>query len=93
MKAIWRGQIIAESDQTLTVDGYAYFPRRDVRMQLLTAAPKTERDHACPHGVRFYDVADGAAASPRAAWSYEAPGARMKPVEHWIGFWGDVELV
>ena len=33
------------------------------------------------------------ATSERAAWSYEAPQAAMRPVDHWIGFWKDVELV
>ena len=30
--------------------------------------------------------------SPRAAWSYEAPQEKMKPVDHWIGFWEDVDV-
>lgn len=92
MKATWRGLVIAESDRTLEVDGYPYFPRETVRMDLLRAAPKTEGDLACPHGVRFYDVAEGALRSERAAWSYEAPRASMKQVDHWIGFWDDVEI-
>ncbi|MGH7432195.1 MAG: DUF427 domain-containing protein [Candidatus Methylomirabilales bacterium] len=92
MKAIWRGQVIAESDRTLEVDGYQYFPRETVRMDLLRLAPKTQSDLACPHGVQFYDVAEGAAGSERAAWSYEAPRASMKQVDHWIGFWEDVEI-
>jgi uncharacterized protein (DUF427 family) len=29
---------------------------------------------------------------PAAAWSYEAPQAKMKPVDHWIGFWEDVAI-
>jgi len=37
MKAIWRGQVIAESDRTLDVGGYRYFPRETVRMDLLRA--------------------------------------------------------
>lgn len=90
MKALWRGQVIAESKRTLEVDGYRYFPRESVRMDLLTQAPKTPRDLECPHGVQFYDVADGAARSTRAAWSYEAPQAKMKPIDRWIGFWEDV---
>jgi uncharacterized protein (DUF427 family) len=92
MKATWRGRVIAESDATLEVDGYAYFPRAAVRMDLLLAAPKTAADRTCPHGVQFYDVALGDAVSPRAAWSYEAPQARMARVDHWIGFWDDVEV-
>ena len=61
-------------------------------MDLLRATPKTEDDLDCPHGVQFYDVAEGAARSERAAWSYEAPRASMKQVDHWIGFWEDVEI-
>ncbi len=92
MKAIWRGQVIAESDRTLEVNGYQYFPRDAVRMDLLRAAPKTQSDLACPHGVQFYDIVEDAVRSERAAWSYEAPRASMKQVDHWIGFWQDVEI-
>jgi len=92
MKAIWRNRVIAESDRTLEVGGYRYFPRDAVRMDLLHAAPKTDSDLECPHGVQFYDVADKAARSERAAWSYEAPRESMRQVDHWIGFWEDVRL-
>jgi uncharacterized protein (DUF427 family) len=92
MKARWQGRLIAESQRTLEVGGYAYFPREDVRMELLKVAEKTASDRACPHGVQFYDVSDGRAHSERAAWSYEKPGASMKPIDHWIGFWDDVEV-
>ncbi len=84
--------MIAESDGTREVGGYRYFPREAVRMDLLRQAPKTAGDLECPHGVQFYDVAEGAARSARAAWSYEAPRAAMQQVDHWIGFWEDVEL-
>jgi uncharacterized protein (DUF427 family) len=92
MKATWRGKTIAESERTLEVDGYVYFPRDSVCMELLEVTPRTVRDLECPHGVQFYDVVEGATRSPRAAWSYEAPQARMKPVDHWIGFWEDIEV-
>jgi len=92
MRATWRGRVIAESDRTLEVAGHTYFPRGAVRMDLLRAAPRTHRDLACPHGVQFYDVAEGVTRSERAAWSYEAPRAAMQRVDHWIGFWSDVEI-
>lgn len=88
MKALWKGQVIAESDATLEVCGYRYFPRESVRMELLAKAAKTPRDLECPHGVQFYDVGGSA----RSAWSYEAPQEKMKPVDRWIGFWQDVEV-
>jgi uncharacterized protein (DUF427 family) len=92
MKAIWRGRVLAESERTLEVDGYRYFPRETVRMELLRIAPKNGSDRACPHGVQFYDVVQDPERSARAAWSYEAPRAGMKQVDHWIGFWNDVEI-
>jgi len=92
MKAIWRGQVIAESARILEVDGYQYIPREAVRMEVRRRAPKTQRDLVCPHGVQFYDVVEGPARSERVAWSYEAPRASMRQVDHWIGFWEDVEI-
>jgi len=92
MKAVWRGQVIAQSDRTLEVGGYTYFPRETVRMELLQLTAKTAGDLECPHGVQFYDVASGTARSKRAAWSYEAPRPAMAQVDHWIGFWEDVRL-
>jgi uncharacterized protein (DUF427 family) len=61
-------------------------------MDLLRAAPKTDADRECPHGVQFYDVVEGAARSERAAWSYEAPRSAMAQVDRWIGFWEDVRV-
>ena len=92
MKARWNGTVLAESDETVEVGGYWYFPRSAVRMELLQAAPKTPRDLECPHGVQFYDVVKDGAAAERAAWSYEAPQPELEPVKHWIGFWHEVEL-
>ena len=92
MKAIWRDQVIAQSEQTHEVGGYTYFPRDTVRMDLLSPAPKSQSDLACPHGVQFYHVGQGSALSERAAWSYEAPRPAMAQVDHWIGFWEDVEI-
>jgi len=92
MKAVWRGRVVADSEQTLEVDGYRYFPRAAVRMDMLRAAPRTDDDRECPHGVQFYDVTDGTVTSARAAWSYEAPKESMRSVDHWIGFWEDVRV-
>jgi uncharacterized protein (DUF427 family) len=92
MKATWSGRVIAESDRTIEVGSYRYFPRASVRMDLLRPAPKTGSDRACPHGVQFYEVAEGSDVSKRAAWSYEAPGPSMKQVDHWMGFWEDVAI-
>ncbi len=90
--ATWNGKVIAKSDNTLEIGGYRYFPRETVRMDLLELTPKTPSDLECPHGVQFYDVVENGTRSKRAAWSYEAPQTKMKPVDHWIGFWEDVKV-
>ena len=92
MKAIWHGHVIAESDRTVEVGGYRYFPRETVRMDLLHPVEKSVSDLQCPHGVQFYDVAKDAMRSERAAWSYEAPRSSMQRVHNWIGFWEDIEI-
>ncbi len=93
MQARWQGRAIAQSEQTQSVGGYLYFPRQAVEMDLLRVSPKTASDLECPHGVQFYDLVYGDARSERAAWSYEAPLAAMRPVADWIGFWKDVEVL
>ena len=86
MRATWNGTVLADSDRTIEVDGYVYFPRESVKMDLLRIAPKTAADQRCPHGVQFYDVKDAQQSSERGAWSYEATThAAMKPIEHWLG--------
>jgi uncharacterized protein (DUF427 family) len=93
VRALWNGTVLADSAQTIEVDGYVYFPRASVRMDLLRLAAKTDGDRACPHGVQFYDVVHGAACAERNAWSYERPGSRMQAVDHWLGFWDEVEVI
>ena len=92
MKATWHGHLIAESDQTIELHGYRYFPPASVRREFLQLAPKTEADRRCPHGVQFFNLSHGPHASERAAWAYEAPRSSHVQVAHWIGFWKEVRL-
>ena len=92
MKATLGDKTVAESNDIVEVGGYHYFPNAAVRLEWLEMAPKTPRDLECPHGVQFYDLVQGKDRSERAAWSYEKPGTGMKQIDHWIGFWEDVEV-
>lgn len=92
MKAEWNGLVLAESDRTIELKGYHYFPREAVRMDLLRPAPRTDKDLECPHGVRFFDVVANGRVAARAAWSYESPQESHAAVDHWIGFWKDVRV-
>ena len=93
MKATFEGQVLADSNQTLEVDGYVYFPRDAVKMTLLEASPKNADDKVCPHGVQFYDVITNGKRAARAAWSYEKPTKpHIQKVDHYVAFWRDVKL-
>jgi uncharacterized protein (DUF427 family) len=92
MKATVDGQVVAQSDDIVACKGYQYFPAGAVRLDWLEKANKTADDHACPHGVQFYDVVVGGKRHPRAAWCYEAPRPEMKEVAGRFGFWEDVEV-
>jgi len=92
MKALLNGKVIAESDDTVECGGYQYFPSSAVRTEWLKKAPKTDSDHACPHGVQFYDVVMDGVRHERCAWSYESPRPRMKQVADRFGFWEDVAV-
>jgi uncharacterized protein (DUF427 family) len=92
MKAILDGRLLAESDDSVECGGYRYFPRSAVRMDRLAPAVKTASDRACPHGVQFYDAVLDGVRRERVAWSYEAPQAALRHVDHWIGFWEEVEV-
>ena len=92
MKATLNGHAIADSDDIVESGGYQYFPAAAVRLEWLEKAPKTTSDHACPHGVQFYDVVIDGTRHPRAAWSYESPRPSMQPVGGRFGFWEDVKV-
>ena len=92
MRATLNGLVIAESDDIVETGGYAYFPAAATRLELLEKAPKTDSDHACPHGVQFYDVVVDGSRHPRAAWSYEQPQPKMQAVGGRFGFWKDVAI-
>jgi uncharacterized protein (DUF427 family) len=93
MKAVLNGHVIADSDDVVECAGYRYFPAAAVRMEWLVKAPKTDSDHACPHGVQFYDVVIGGARHARNAWAYETPLPAKQQTARRVGFWKDVELM
>jgi uncharacterized protein (DUF427 family) len=92
MKAKLKDRVIADSDDIVEEGGYAYFPSRHVRIELLETAPKTASDLQCPHGVQFYDVVIDGERHERAAWRYEAPRPSMSHVADRFGFWDEVEV-
>ena len=86
------GVRLAESDRTLLIDEQNhglvfYFPREDVRLDLLEAMP--ERTSYCPFkGTASYWRRAGASHGP-IAWSYEQPYPEVSQIAGYIAFYQD----
>ncbi len=89
--AIWNGKIIAQSDDTVVVEGNHYFPRASVDASVLSDSATTSN---CPwKGTASYHslVVDGKTNSD-AAWYYAAPKSAAAEIADRIAFWKGVEV-
>lgn len=90
-KASWNGAVIAESDETVVVEGNHYFPRSAVRSEYLV---ESDTHTTCPwKGVAsYYSLRVAGAANPDAAWYYPEPKAAAAEIKDRIAFWRGVEV-
>ena len=91
MKAIWKGTVVAESDDTVVVEGNHYFPPGSVRAELLEPSETTTH---CPwKGDASYRsiVVDGER-NPDAAWYYPEPKEAAAQIKDRVAFWKGVEV-
>ena len=92
MKAIWNGVIIAESDDTVVVEGNHYFPRASVKSEYL----RESATHTTCHWkgeANYYDLVVGNTVNPDAAWYYPSPTAAAKQITGRVAFWKEVQVV
>ena len=91
MKAVWNGTVVAESDDTVVVEGNHYFPPDSVRAELLEPSHKTSY---CPwKGDASYRsiVVDGER-NADAAWHYPEPKQAAAEIKDHVAFWNGVEV-
>ena len=89
--ATWNGALIAESDDTVLVEGNHYFPRASVNADYLKDSATTS---VCPwKGTAGYHtlVVDGAE-NPDAAWYYPNPKDAAAEIRDRIAFWRGVKV-
>lgn len=92
MKAIWNGVTIAESEDTLIVEGNHYFPLESVHPNVLhKSAMKT----LCPWKglASYYHVEVGENRNPSAAFTYRHPYPWIRKIKNRVAFWSGVEIV
>ena len=78
MKAIWKNQIIAESDETIEIEGNQYFPPDSVKRDFLIESDYTT-ECVWKGTAHYYDVVVGGEINKNAAWYY--PVAKEGSVE------------
>lgn len=91
MKAIWNGTVIAESDDTVLVEGNHYFPESAVRREyLLSSNHRT----SCPwKGQAYYwSLLVNGDLNPEAAWYYPEPSEAASNIKGRIAFWKGVKV-
>lgn len=92
VKAIWNGHLIAESDDTVIVEGNHYFPPESVAREYLRESAATT-ECGWKGTARYYDVVVGERTNPQAAWYYPAPLEAAQQIAGRIAFWKGVEVV
>lgn len=91
MRAIYNEQVIAESDNTVVVEGNHYFPPDSVKREFLT---ESGTHTTCPwKGVAsYYNVVVNGDKLEDAAWYYPDPRTLAEGIKGYIAFWRGVEV-
>ncbi|MGV8928992.1 MAG: DUF427 domain-containing protein [Brevundimonas sp.] len=91
VKAIWNGETIAESNDTVVVEGNHYFPFDSVRPGALTPSSTTS---VCPWKgtAEYYSVQAGGGENRDAAWYYAEPKPAAAEIAGRIAFWKGVKV-
>ena len=91
MKAIWNGQVIAESNDTKIVEGNHYFPASSIRQECFE--PSDQKSY-CPWKgeASYYDLEVKGDHNAGAAWYYPSTKPAAKNIEGYVAFWKGVEV-
>lgn len=91
MKAIWNNQIIAESNDTVIVEGNHYFPADAVKKEFLKAS---DTHSTCPRKglASYYSLQVDGKTNEDAAWFYPEPKEAAKEIKNRVAFWKGVQV-
>ena len=89
--ATWNGAVIAQSDDTVVVEGNHYFPRDSVDPAMLKDSATTS---ICPWKgtAHYYTLAVGGAENRDAAWYYPEPKEKAAAIKGRVAFWRGVTV-
>jgi uncharacterized protein (DUF427 family) len=90
-RAMWNGQVIAESDQTVVVDGNHYFPADAIKREFFEESGTRTN---CPWkgDASYYTLTVNGERNIDAAWFYPAPKEAAANIRDHVAFWKGVEV-
>ncbi|KAF3999141.1 DUF427 domain-containing protein [Glaciimonas immobilis] len=91
MKAIWNDIVIAESDDTVVVEGNHYFPKSSISPLFLQSSDTTS---VCPWKgtAHYYTLEVGGKINPDAVWYYAEPKEAAREIRDRVAFWKGVKV-
>ena len=91
MKAIWNNEVIAESNETVVVEGNHYFPPSSIKKEYFK---ETSTHTVCPWKgtASYYTVAVNGAENKDAAWYYPETSELAKNIKGYVAFWNGVKV-
>ena len=91
MRAIWNGQVIAESDDIVTVEGNAYFPKAALRQEFVRPSSHTS---VCPWKgtAQYFSLQVQDKTNTDAVWFYSAPKSAAENIRDRVAFWKGVQV-
>lgn len=91
-KAIWNGAVVAESDDTVVVEGNRYFPADSIHREFFV---ESDAHTVCPWKgtASYYTLVVGGERNEDAAWYYREPKSGAQAVRGRVAFWRGVRVV
>ena len=92
MKAIWNGVVVAESDDTVVVEGNHYFPEASLKREYITFS---NHRSSCPWKGQayYYSLFVNGEMKPDAVWHYPEPSEAAQEIKGRVAFGKGVQVV
>jgi uncharacterized protein (DUF427 family) len=92
MKALWKDTVLAESDETLIIEGNHYFPHDSICMEFFQES-KTQTVCGWKGLASYYDIVVGGSTNQDSAWYYATPSAASLQIKNHVAFWKGVKIL
>ncbi|MGY4102472.1 DUF427 domain-containing protein [Nocardia sp. R16R-3T] len=92
VQAIWNGTVLAESDETVVVEGNHYFPAGSLKTQYFRDSD-THTVCGWKGLASYYTVEVDGTKNADAAWYYPDPKPEAEQVRDRVAFWKGVDVV